>query len=183
MKSWEARSAEIREEFDCLHERTRSTKRIVAGGAIQYVHQCLKCGKPTTQAVAKHKAIAANGGREPPPFDDELFDKWNAASSAAWEQYHKDVNAYVKGEKDFLELQSKQWRKEYEAYQKTPQWAALKEKVLLRAQGMCEGCRDKRATVMHHLTYAHVFNELLFELVALCEDCHNKAHSHKTAAP
>jgi hypothetical protein len=29
---------------------------------------------------------------------------------------------------------------------------------------------------VHHLTYAHVFNEFLFELMAVCDECHDRLH-------
>src|SRR5690606_1665469 len=51
-----------------------------------------------------------------------------------------------------------------------------------RAGWICEGCRTRPAEQVHHLTYSHVFDELLFQLVALCEPCHNKAHGHEPKA-
>jgi hypothetical protein len=185
MSAWSERYAELREEFHCEHETTRHTKRTVAGGAIQYVDQCTRCGKATTQAIARKSAIAANGGIEPDPFDDDLHNQWNEARGAAYGEVQTEIHAYLEGEKNFLELQSQQWHKKYREYQKSPEWAALKDKVLMRAQGICEGCREAKATVLHHLTYDHVFNELLFELVALCGDCHHRAHtrSNRKSAP
>ena len=39
---------------------------------------------------------------------------------------------------------------------------------------MCEGCGVRRAAQVHHLTYEHVGDELLFELVAVCGQCHDR---------
>jgi 5-methylcytosine-specific restriction endonuclease McrA len=64
----------------------------------------------------------------------------------------------------------------YADYLRTAAWQAKRDKVLARAQRVCEGCRDREATEVHHLTYAHVGRELLFELVALCEACHAVVH-------
>ena len=53
-----------------------------------------------------------------------------------------------------------------------------------RAQGLCEGCRRRPATEVHHLTYEHVGDELLWELKAVCDHCHRRCHpeSQETAA-
>jgi replicative DNA helicase len=67
-------------------------------------------------------------------------------------------------------------RKRYHEYLLSPEWMALRRKVLDRCGGLCEGCREERVTQVHHLTYAHVRNELLFELVGLCDACHERAH-------
>lgn len=64
----------------------------------------------------------------------------------------------------------------YDAYLASPEWAAKRELVLQRANHRCEGCGQRPATIAHHLTYAHVFDELLFELVAVCRPCHDRLH-------
>lgn len=48
--------------------------------------------------------------------------------------------------------------------------------MLTRDNYLCQGCRVRRATQVHHLTYDHVGNEFLFELVAICETCHTRLH-------
>src|SRR5439155_22697334 len=68
------------------------------------------------------------------------------------------------------------WKK-YNAYLESKEWQDKRERVLKRANGQCEGCGAKAATQAHHLTYAHVFNEFLFELVAVCDDCHQRLHA------
>jgi 5-methylcytosine-specific restriction endonuclease McrA len=41
---------------------------------------------------------------------------------------------------------------------------------------LCQGCHDRTATIAHLFTYAHVGREFLFDLVALCRDCHERFH-------
>jgi 5-methylcytosine-specific restriction endonuclease McrA len=41
---------------------------------------------------------------------------------------------------------------------------------------MCEGCGDEKAQEVHHKTYKNVGDEFLFELVALCNTCHDRYH-------
>jgi 5-methylcytosine-specific restriction endonuclease McrA len=68
---------------------------------------------------------------------------------------------------------------EYEDYLKSEQWKKLRLQILERDSGTCQICGDKAETV-HHLTYKHLKNEYLFELVSLCATCHkNEYHQDK----
>lgn len=64
----------------------------------------------------------------------------------------------------------------YAEYLRSTEWAARRERVMQRAGGICEGCRMQPATEVHHLTYEHMTQEFLFELVAICSDCHARWH-------
>ena len=79
--------------------------------------------------------------------------------------------------------EERKWWVWYSAYLETPEWAERRRLVLQRARGLCEGCRSAPAAHVHHLTYEHAGDELLFELVALCLACHQKAHPDKEIAP
>jgi hypothetical protein len=68
------------------------------------------------------------------------------------------------------------WWAWYNEYLNTDVWKARRRKVMDRCRGLCEGCREHPVTQVHHLTYAHVGDELLYELVGLCDACHEKAH-------
>jgi 5-methylcytosine-specific restriction endonuclease McrA len=74
------------------------------------------------------------------------------------------------------ERQAEQWRAGYEAYLLSPEWDDRRALVLKRARGICEGCGEVPATEVHHLTYTHVGNELLWQLVAVCRNCHARVH-------
>ncbi len=69
----------------------------------------------------------------------------------------------------------------YEAHLKTPKWKTLRKRVIERANGICEGCGENKATQAHHLTYERVGDEMLFDLVAVCDACHSKVHKEKEA--
>lgn len=70
-----------------------------------------------------------------------------------------------------------EWPALYAGYLKSEEWALRRDLVLQRAGGRCEGCRLKAASEVHHLTYEHVTHEFLFELVALCDGCHDRIHA------
>lgn len=65
-----------------------------------------------------------------------------------------------------------EWADRYALYLQSPEWSDKRQKVLQRAQGLCEACLGEDATEVHHLTYDHVFDEPLFDLVAVCGRCH-----------
>ena len=70
-------------------------------------------------------------------------------------------------------------RETYNKYLSSDVWKRRREKVILRAGGVCEGCLTAPASEVHHLTYRNIYREFAFELVALCRSCHARAHGDK----
>lgn len=70
-------------------------------------------------------------------------------------------------------------RAEYENYIHSPKWREKRRQVMERCGGVCEGCKIKKAVQVHHLTYDNFGDELLFQLVGVCADCHGKCHPWK----
>jgi 5-methylcytosine-specific restriction endonuclease McrA len=64
----------------------------------------------------------------------------------------------------------------YGDYLRSDHWQDTRRRVLQRANGFCEGCLQRHATQVHHLTYAHIGAEFLWELVAICDICHSRVH-------
>jgi 5-methylcytosine-specific restriction endonuclease McrA len=78
------------------------------------------------------------------------------------------------------------WSSMYGEYLQSPIWQSKRTKVLGRAQGVCEGCGERRATQVHHLRYPQgcwpgsdewLAQEKLFDLRAICRACHEDVHS------
>ncbi len=67
-------------------------------------------------------------------------------------------------------------KQDYETYLRSPEWQALRLKVLKRDLHICQGCLAQPASEVHHTTYRHVRSEFAFELVSLCRDCHRRLH-------
>lgn len=67
-------------------------------------------------------------------------------------------------------------KSEYAAYLKTPAWKRKAAMVHAHAKHLCEGCGLHKSQEVHHLTYANIGNEFLFELVAICALCHDRIH-------
>lgn len=93
-----------------------------------------------------------------------------ADREAQYQKEQADREAARKAERE-------DWMRNYSAYLASPEWKARRFKVMRRANGICEGCGDAPAVQVHHRTYAHVFAEFLFELVAICKPCHDRLHA------
>lgn len=159
MTSWEmwlAQAEVTQEDFvECTHDNTELRRRRLSNGSVSLVSQCLTCGSSVGQPVAHHRVTARLFD-----WDDDLKDRWSAARSGTREQRRAAA------------------RLAYQEYLKSDEWAERRTLVLLRAAGKCEGCGQAGATQVHHLTYAHVFEEFLFELIAVCRGCHERLHDH-----
>jgi 5-methylcytosine-specific restriction endonuclease McrA len=64
----------------------------------------------------------------------------------------------------------------YQWYLSSAFWRERRVAAFRRAQGICERCKQRPATQVHHLTYIRVFSELPTDLQALCKECHAKIH-------
>lgn len=62
---------------------------------------------------------------------------------------------------------------DYQAYLASREWALKREEVRKRSRGMCERCWRYPQQAVHHLTYARVGHELLEDLLAVCNLCHD----------
>ncbi len=67
-------------------------------------------------------------------------------------------------------------KRRYAEYLQSPAWRFKRQQVLDRDGGICQGCRKREATEVHHLTYKRFGCEMLFDLIAVCDDCHNRIH-------
>lgn len=68
---------------------------------------------------------------------------------------------------------------DYRQYLQSPEWRAVRRRVMGRARGWCERCRKAKALQVHHLTYARLGHERLTDLQAVCQSCHQAAHPNK----
>jgi hypothetical protein len=66
-------------------------------------------------------------------------------------------------------------KKNYKNYLLCPEWKK-KRKFIIQRDKICQGCLDAPIHQVHHLTYRNVGNELMFELVGLCRECHSRCH-------
>ena len=69
-----------------------------------------------------------------------------------------------------------EWLRKYNSHIGSRKWQELREQVWDRESGICQGCASEPIEHVHHLTYANMSNEFLFELMGLCITCHLRVH-------
>jgi len=152
------------------------------GGILQLFNQCTSCGKRADKGGSlKHSTIDNFKEKvirgEINKFDDDLYKN----KSSVYENYNKYLGLkYYKKQQEREEEREHdktEWFKQHNEYLQTDQWKAIRLKVLKRDNFLCQGCLEAPATEVHHLDYAHWRNELMFELLSVCSNCHhNRIH-------
>lgn len=141
-------------------------KRIYQSGSHVVGLQCLRCGGWSI----KPKAAIRNRDSLP-DYDAKLSDAWRQRSGEISSKIREAAQREAAQEEA---RERAEWWAKYDRYLKTPKWAGKRAKVLARSGGLCESCLENRATEVHHLTYAHVFDEPAFDLRAVCSYCHDR---------
>lgn len=151
----------------CQHEVSELRERPTASGTSQWARQCVACGarvgnwvkRPVKDVPAWDTAAEeAAIARRPNTLPDAVAER--AERSAAW------------------------WRV-YSAFISSPEWKAMRRRVLARANGRCEACLVNQAEQVHHTAYPKgeltakaLETQPLWELRAICYPCHALQHSH-----
>lgn len=150
------------EKTDCTHSWTMRVVYPLDNGQARQRFQCAGCGQ-----LSGFKTM--DKSREWPVFVDVVTPIRIAREEMR--EYAKAMADLVRGEKNA------DWWTWYRGYLETPMWFTRRDMVLERDNYRCtatlKGCTG-RATQVHHLTYDHAGNEPLFELVSICENCHNQ---------
>jgi hypothetical protein len=162
-------------EYACEHNETDVRRLIASNGVVHFRRQCLRCGTATETV---RKASLSPGKRVAvPEFDEQLRDRWDATKRERAAELHEEQVAKEKEEwEEGRRREKEEWDEWYAEYLQSPEWAHRRRLAMQRAAGMCEGCGVRRATQVHHTTYEHAGNELLFELRAVCRTCHEVIH-------
>lgn len=63
----------------------------------------------------------------------------------------------------------------YSDYLESDKWKAFRTKLQTERSAACETCGEP-SHVLHHKTYARLFNELPEDVVFLCKECHKATH-------
>lgn len=169
---------------DCEHPVQELRQRSTSTGAYQFAFQCVDCGQRVGNWVKK------------PAGDVPAWD-WEA------EQAVKSMNvAAAKVAYDARrESEHQLWWRGYQRFIQSPLWKTLRHRVITRADSMCEACLVERAQQVHHTRYpavvllpemsprayeqavfASLNDQPLYELRAICYECHAKQHPHMQGA-
>jgi hypothetical protein len=165
----------------CLSGRAKSLDDCCTSPDKLFVNLPRADGKPTKREYCRNcgstsAVIKMNPVTEHIALPLLSKDVQNATQTARREK-QMNFYAFIKKSKDeAIQKENDEFKERYHNYLKTKEWASRRIKVLKRDQFICQGCLKNKATQVHHTTYQHIFNEPLFELVSVCDECHNKIH-------
>lgn len=151
----------------CLRVELR--RRTNRGGAVSAVEQCLLCGRAKRTIPRNQLSVAIN---LLPPWNESLVEAWRV-------RMHDHAQKARDWYENWKSQEEVRWRQRYEQHLLSEKWQQLRRKVFLRSGGVCEGCAERRATEVHHLTYVRLGNEMLFDLAAVCSQCHEIIHADR----
>lgn len=151
----------------CQCEDTQIRRRPFKGGGFHFFAQCCRCGRVNGSALKKTADLESS-----PPWDADASERYSIERETIRAGI---IQKHVRIQRDGVD----DFEREYSKYLKTAEWANRRAKVLKRAGGICEGCLERDATQVHHKTYEHVFEEFMFELIAVCDECHKRLHPEK----
>lgn len=144
----------------CKHGNSEIRYRLQSNGVRIYKRQCLQCGGQIGNAI-KYADAPVDAALWDDALQDRSYALYRQRSLARFDQIRQERS------------------EQYQLYLQSTDWAAKRELVLLRDNFTCKavlpGC-ERTATQAHHLTYQHIFNEPLFDLVAVCRHCHRSLH-------
>lgn len=155
----------------CTHAQKEVRKRTIKGGSIVLQEQCPACGEKFGSAISKEK-FSSQQLAKMKAWDEQLAATFRSKQTELWNQLKAEEEAKGLAE----------WQQAHAAYIASPAWKKKRNAVIKRANALCEGCGEQKATEVHHLNYDHLGEEFLFELVAICRSCHERYHAESQIA-
>jgi hypothetical protein len=111
------------------------------------------------------------------PFDKEKAEQRKVERKIERERLYKLLSQIQQESfESKKQAENQEFWDRYEAHLRSDAWRKKREGVIHRCGNRCEGCANASVHHVHHLSYAHLGDELLFELVGLCVPCHRKIH-------
>ena len=153
---------------ECAHPSKSLRFKVNAAGLRMYIYQCAMCWSRVGSWLKKAEVDESSAV----PFDEE-------AEQRERERGWKARTAEYQRERD---SRNAEWRSRYQSHLHSDKWRDLCRRVWQRDGGNCQGCLRATGAHVHHKTYEHMGDELLFELVLLCRSCHEKIHPHMVEA-
>jgi hypothetical protein len=143
-------------------------KKKKSNGQFMYVYQCFDCGDYNRS----HEKKPLN---DVPLFNEELFEANKQLRHEQFEAERKKIEDEWRKKQD---EKNAEWWEWYSEYLQTEEWIEKRNKVFERDSYTCQSCLSCHADQVHHLTYKHVGNEPLFDLVSVCFKCHDRITEH-----
>lgn len=162
--------------IECQHERKHAVRRVDGSGVLKVYEQCPDCGHSFGQRKKADYRVETL-----PWWDDSIIAQREKERAA----YYESLNA----ERETRILEEREdFNRAYAAYLRTPEWARVKRRALVRDHFRCQHCFaevNETTSQAHHIlpygydTFRKYGYSLTFEVVTLCLRCHALAHKDK----
>lgn len=159
----------------CTHGRQEVRRRTYSNGVAHFVMQCMTCGSQV-RSMPKEEAMRL-GGIVAAAFDDDLQEQWREKRAAYWREYRESRESAYRE-------QQEQRRESYRLYLLSEKWRRTRERRLAMDRWQCQARMDgclRKASEVHHLTYDHLGDEPLFDLISVCPECHRRISAMDSA--
>lgn len=144
----------------CGSGAARLTRRTVVGNVTIHL-QCVTCGRSIAGALPRKQFFF---WQDFASWDEELSDRYWLSED---QQKLSEARQQAVDER----------RQDYQEWlASSPEWRAIRMRVLQRANYRCEACLVAPAQHVHHETYAFGRCPPAWELRAICADCHSRLH-------
>lgn len=153
-----------KEVYKCGHIEREYRYKILSNGARSIYHQCVLCGNKGT--MVKKASVPEDVLEQLCEVDEEIIKA----------HYDKISNYATSLNETLKSLEKQDTQDQYYRYLESPEWKEKRIKVLERDRYVCQACLESRSNTVHHLTYAHIYREPLFDLVSVCKECHENIH-------
>ena len=147
----------------CNCETKKQVFRVFRNGVKHFGEQCQLCGSFFSKKKSEINEEVL------PAFDETIKKQYYDNINRHWEQKREE-------HQNKLQQQRAIRRLEYESYIESEIWKKRRQVILERDRWICQGCLHRKAVDVHHLTYDRLGDELAFDLISLCRQCHDKAH-------
>lgn len=155
----------------CQHRRSEIRRFVISNGTVRFCPECQNCFARNVHRMYGRKRAAVEFGMSLEELDN--LPDVNDRARRDWCNRRSDMFEERRQRKRRL------WWDWYNGYLASPEWHARRLAVLKRDHNCCRGC-NADASQVHHLTYERVGRELLDDLVAVCDECHEKLHARAT---
>jgi hypothetical protein len=169
LKNQLQKNYEISENYRSCNHHLSVRKATTTNNRLSFRLVCNYCGEFFC-AVSKKDIVNLFDFEELKEKDDELRTKFLNRKNEFLEQ--RNARTYEM----FNDSWNHNTNRKYDEYLLTEEWRKKRQLVLNRCKNMCEGCGINQADAVHHLTYEHIYDEFLFELIGICNKCHDKIH-------
>ena len=155
----------VSEALPCKCPRREVRHKVDKRGRIRLRAQCPDCGRRWGNDL-RYSVLKGVPPKSVPP--------WNYEAEQRFRAVFGPINAAVTNQLN--RGRSIEWWRQYGEYLTSPEWQALRRRVIEAAGGVCAYCELRPAVQAHHETYERVGHELLEDLSAVCIECHERLH-------